>query len=49
MAAAWRRCSGFETGARVDRVVDEDGVLRFAELLCIYDSTIIPISLVYPI
>jgi 3-phenylpropionate/cinnamic acid dioxygenase small subunit len=32
-----------------DRVVDDGGVLRFAERLCIYDSTIVPTSLVYPV
>jgi len=39
----------FLCGRYQDRVIDEGGVLRFAERLCIYDSTIIPISLVYPI
>jgi 3-phenylpropionate/cinnamic acid dioxygenase small subunit len=39
----------FLCGRHQDQVVDDGGVLRFAERLCIYDSTIIPISLVYPI
>lgn len=32
-----------------DRVVDDGGELRFAERLFIYDSTIVPTSLVYPL
>ena len=39
----------FLCGRTYDKVVDEDGVLRFAERLCVYDSTIIPASLVYPV
>jgi len=39
----------FLCGRYVDRVVDDGGVLRFAERLCIYDSTIVPASLVYPV
>jgi salicylate 5-hydroxylase small subunit len=39
----------FLCGRYQDRVVDDGGVLRFAERLCIYDSTIIPASLVYPV
>jgi anthranilate 1,2-dioxygenase small subunit len=39
----------FLCGAYRDRVIDDDGTLRFAERLCIYDSTIVPLSLVYPI
>ena len=39
----------FLCGRCVDRVVDDGGVLRFAERLCIYDSTIVPTSLVYPV
>jgi salicylate 5-hydroxylase small subunit len=39
----------FLCGCYQDRVVDEGGVLRFAERLCIYDSTIVPTSLVYPV
>jgi hypothetical protein len=30
-------------------VVENGDALRFAERLCIYDSTIVPTSLVYPI
>jgi 3-phenylpropionate/cinnamic acid dioxygenase small subunit len=32
-----------------DRVVDDCGNLRFAERICVYDSTIVPTSLVYPV
>ena len=39
----------FLCGRTQDRVIDDDGTLRFAERLCIYDSTIVPTSLVYPI
>ena len=39
----------FLCGRYQDRVVDDAGVLRFAERLCIYDSTIVPTSLVYPL
>jgi salicylate 5-hydroxylase small subunit len=39
----------FLCGCYEDRVVDDGADLRFAERLCIYDSTIVPTSLVYPI
>jgi 3-phenylpropionate/cinnamic acid dioxygenase small subunit len=39
----------FLCGRCQDRVVDEAGTLRFTERLCIYDSTIVPTSLVYPV
>jgi salicylate 5-hydroxylase small subunit len=39
----------FLCGRYRDRVVDDAGGLRFAERLCIYDSTIVPTSLVYPV
>ena len=39
----------FLCGRYQDRVVDDGGALRFAERLCIYDSTIVPTSLVYPV
>ena len=39
----------FLCGRCQDRVVDDGGTLRFVERLCIYDSTIVPTSLVYPI
>ena len=39
----------FLCGRCQDRVVEDGGTLRFAERLCIYDSTIVPTSLVYPI
>ncbi len=39
----------FLCGAYQDRVIDDAGTLVFAERLCIYDSTIVPLSLVYPI
>jgi anthranilate 1,2-dioxygenase small subunit len=39
----------FLCGRWKDRVVEEGGVVRFAERLCIYDATVVPTSLVYPI
>jgi 3-phenylpropionate/cinnamic acid dioxygenase small subunit len=44
-----QRSTLFLCGRSLDRVVDEGGVLRFAERICVYDSTIIPASLVYPV
>jgi 3-phenylpropionate/cinnamic acid dioxygenase small subunit len=32
-----------------DRVVDDGAELHFAERICVYDSTIVPTSLVYPV
>ena len=39
----------FLCGRCQDRVVEDGRALRFAERLCIYDSTIVPTSLVYPV
>ena len=39
----------FLCGQYRDRVVEDGGRLRFAERICIYDSTIVPTSLVYPV
>jgi 3-phenylpropionate/cinnamic acid dioxygenase small subunit len=39
----------FLCGKYHDRVVDEVGSLKFAERICVYDSTIVPTSLVYPV
>ena len=39
----------FLCGRYHDRVVEDDGELRFAERICVYDSTIVPTSLVYPV
>jgi 3-phenylpropionate/cinnamic acid dioxygenase small subunit len=39
----------FLCGRCEDRVVEDGGVMRFAERLCIYDATVVPTSLVYPI
>jgi 3-phenylpropionate/cinnamic acid dioxygenase small subunit len=36
-------------GRYVDTLVREDGVLRFKEKRCVYDSTIVPNSLIYPV
>ena len=39
----------FLCGCCQDRVIDDGGTLRFVQRTCIYDSTIVPTSLVYPI
>jgi 3-phenylpropionate/cinnamic acid dioxygenase small subunit len=39
----------FLCGRYHDRVVESDGGLLFAERICVYDSTIVPTSLVYPV
>lgn len=36
-------------GVYRDHIVREDGTLRFAEKLCVYDSELIPNSIIYPI
>jgi 3-phenylpropionate/cinnamic acid dioxygenase small subunit len=39
----------FNTGQYRDRIVVEDGRLRFKEKLCVFDSTLVPNSLIYPL
>jgi 3-phenylpropionate/cinnamic acid dioxygenase small subunit len=39
----------FLCGTYRDLVVEESGTLRFAERICVYDSTIVPTSLVFPV
>lgn len=39
----------FLCGRYHDRVVDDGGQLRFAERVCVYNSTVVPTSLVYPV
>jgi 3-phenylpropionate/cinnamic acid dioxygenase small subunit len=39
----------FLCGRYHDRVVEDSGSLRFSERICVYDSTIVPTSLVYPV
>jgi len=39
----------FLSGRFYDRVVDDGGVLRFAERICVTDATLVPTSLVFPI
>ena len=36
-------------GRYMDRLVREDSVLRFREKRCVYDSTLVPNNLVYPV
>jgi 3-phenylpropionate/cinnamic acid dioxygenase small subunit len=39
----------FLCGRYHDRVVEDEGRLRYAERVCVYDSTVVPTSLVYPV
>jgi 3-phenylpropionate/cinnamic acid dioxygenase small subunit len=39
----------FLCGRLYDRVVDDAGTLRFAERICVTDSTLVPTSLIFPI
>jgi len=39
----------FNTGRYLDRVVRQDGALKFSERLCVFDTLLVPGSLVYPI
>jgi 3-phenylpropionate/cinnamic acid dioxygenase small subunit len=39
----------FLCGRCHDRVIDDGGRLLFAERICVYDSTVVPTSLVYPV
>jgi salicylate 5-hydroxylase small subunit len=39
----------FLVGRHYDRVVDDRGTLRFAERICVADSTLVPTSLIFPI
>ncbi len=36
-------------GRYLDEIVDESGVLKFRSKLCIYDSELVPNSLIYPV
>jgi 3-phenylpropionate/cinnamic acid dioxygenase small subunit len=39
----------FNAGKYIDLVVREDGRLKFKEKLCVFDSILVPGSLIYPI
>ena len=39
----------FNAGRYLDRLVREQGTLKFAERRCVFDSVLVPSSLVYPI
>ncbi len=39
----------FNVGRYLDRIVRQDGVLKFAEKLCVFDSLLVPNSIVIPI
>jgi 3-phenylpropionate/cinnamic acid dioxygenase small subunit len=39
----------FNVGRYLDRIVVADGRLKFAEKLCVFDTSVIPTSLIHPI
>lgn len=39
----------FNVGRYIDRIVAEDGRLKFVEKLCVFDTAVVPTSLIYPI
>jgi 3-phenylpropionate/cinnamic acid dioxygenase small subunit len=39
----------FLCGRFYDRIVDDGGMLRFAERICVTDPTLVPTSLIFPI
>jgi salicylate 5-hydroxylase small subunit len=39
----------FNVGRYLDRIVREDGQLKFAEKHCVFDSVLVPNSLIYPL
>jgi 3-phenylpropionate/cinnamic acid dioxygenase small subunit len=39
----------FNVGRYLDRIVREEGRLKFAEKHCVFDSVLVPNSLIYPI
>lgn len=43
------KTSVFNVGRYVDKMVVVDGGLKFKERLCVFDSSLIPTSLIYPI
>lgn len=41
--------SVFSVGRYLDRIVSDDGRLKYAEKLCVFDTSVIDTSLIYPI
>jgi 3-phenylpropionate/cinnamic acid dioxygenase small subunit len=39
----------FNVGRYLDRIVRDEGQLKFAEKHCVYDSVLVPNSLIYPL
>ena len=39
----------FNVGRYLDTIVEDDGRLRFREKICVFDSELIPNSLIYPL
>ena len=46
---AGRETTVFNVGRYIDRLVREDQVLRFREKICVFDSTLVQNSIIYPI
>ena len=46
---AGRLSEVYNAGRYYDRVVDDGGVLRFREKICVFDSELIPNSMIYPV
>lgn len=45
----WEPSEIFNSGRYLDKVVRENGELKFAEKICVFDSELIPNSIIYPI
>ena len=39
----------FNAGEYIDSLVEDEGRLKFREKLCVFDSIVVPNSLIYPI
>ena len=39
----------FNVGAYRDKLVEEDGALKFREKICVFDSLLVPNSLIFPL
>jgi salicylate 5-hydroxylase small subunit len=45
----WEPSEIFNSGRYLDKLVRQDGELKFAEKICVFDSELIPNSIIYPI
>ena len=46
---AGRLSEVYNAGRYYDRIVEDGGVLRFREKICVFDSELIPNSMIYPV